>query len=75
VGRAAKVINVRRKRRTVDRIMRQSVALSEEWYTRIQSDPEFYRALMDPSRTDATQSRLQDETATHRRTGPRETTE
>jgi hypothetical protein len=48
VGRVARSVNLRRKRRTVDRLVRQSVSLSDDWYTRIQADPDFYRALMVP---------------------------
>jgi hypothetical protein len=48
VGRVARSVNLRRKRRAVDRLVRQSVTLSDDWFARIRSDPEFYRTLMVP---------------------------
>jgi hypothetical protein len=46
IGPLAKAVNVRRKRRTVDRIARESVALGDHWFKRIQADPDFFTALV-----------------------------
>jgi hypothetical protein len=48
VGRAAKMTNVLRSRRAVDREFQATKNLSNDWFRRIQTDPEFFRALMLP---------------------------
>jgi hypothetical protein len=46
IGPLAKAVNVRRKHLTVERIARESVALGDDWFKRIQADPDFFTALV-----------------------------
>jgi hypothetical protein len=48
VGRLANAVNVRRKHRAHERLTRSSMKISDDWYKRIQADPDFYRVLMVP---------------------------
>ncbi len=50
-GRVARTISNRRKQRTFEKVMRESTALSDDWFSRIQADPDFYQVLMTPTAT------------------------
>jgi hypothetical protein len=48
VAVAARRVNQLLKRRAVRRVIRDSSKLSDDWFARIQSDPEFFRPLLAP---------------------------
>jgi len=49
VGGLAQAVTLRRRHRALERVVRQSTALSDAWFGRIESDPEFFRALLAPA--------------------------